>query len=61
MWSGVDVFDNGIFFAFLEVARTPDDSVNVMLSVSVFGDEAFGYWPIGLLCGLVERSDGFLI
>lgn len=59
--TSVDIFDNRIFFSFLEVARTPDDSINIVFAVSVFGDETLGHLPIDLLCGLVEGGDGFLI
>lgn len=63
--SGVDVFDNGVFFAFLEVEGTEDDAVDVVLAVAVFGDEAFGLLPADGLeggeVGFVEGGDEFLV
>lgn len=45
--AGVDVFDDGVFFVFIEVAGSPNDSVDVVFVVAIFGDEALGFLPSG--------------
>lgn len=53
----VDVFDDGVFFAFLKVARSPDDAVNVVFIVAILTDEALGELPINFKFRLVEGGD----
>ena len=47
MRSGVDLFDDGIFFPGVEIARAADDPVDVCFAITAFGDEAFGGFPTG--------------
>ena len=45
MRSGVDVFDNGVFFGGIKVRGFDEDAVDVGLAIAAFGDEAFGHGP----------------
>jgi len=63
--AGVDVFDDGVFLILVEVAGSPDDAVDIVFTVAVFGDEALGEIPPGGeeggKVGGVERRDEFLV
>ena len=53
--SGVDLFDDGIFFLGVEIARAADDAVDVCFAITAFGDEAFGAFPTGLFeCRMIS-------
>lgn len=45
--SGVDLFDDGIFFLGVEIARAADEAVDICFAITAFGDEAFGGFPTG--------------
>src|SRR5262249_17939307 len=45
LWPGVDVFDNRIFPAWVEIARAMDDSPDVRLAIASPGDKHLGRIP----------------
>ena len=61
MRSGVDLFDDGIFFLGVEIARAADDAVDVCFAITAFGNEAFGCFPTSLfesqMTSLFEDGD----
>ena len=61
VWAGVDVFDDGIFLAFLEIAGAPNDSVDIVFVVAVFADESLGKLPVDFQFGFVEGRQEFSI
>ena len=59
--ASVDIFDDRVFLTFLEVARSPNDAVDVVFVVAVLANKALGALPVDFKLWFVENGDEFSV